>query len=137
MEQNTQTRADRNIWPSLTYADPLAAREWLAALGFEHGILVPGESEGEIHHSEMLWPEGGRVMVSTHGKDGGEFGGAPGTVGLYVVTDHPDEIAARAESLGAQFIRPLEDAQDYDSRGFTIRDAEGNSWSFGTYAGIG
>ena len=27
------TREDRNIWPGLTYDDPLAIRAWLAALG--------------------------------------------------------------------------------------------------------
>ncbi|MEI2779464.1 MAG: VOC family protein [Tetrasphaera sp.] len=131
----TSTRTDHNIWTSMMSADPLAAREWMAALGFEHGIVVPGEVDGEIQHSEMIWPEGGRVMVATAGKDDGEFGGAPGTVGVYVVTDHPDEIAARAQSLGAEFIRALEDAEGYASRGFTVRDPEGNSWSFGTYAG--
>ncbi|MFN8097913.1 MAG: glyoxalase [Dermatophilaceae bacterium] len=127
--------SDHNIWTSLTYADPVAARAWLAALGFEPGIVVPGEAEGEIHHSEMIWPEGGRVMVATAGKAAGDFGGPPGTVGVYVVTDHPDAVAERAVALGAEFIRPLGDETDYDSRGFTIRDCEGNTWSFGTYAG--
>lgn len=135
MDQSTQTRTDHNVWTALAYADAAAAREWMAALGFEPGIVVPGETDGEIYHSEMIWPEGGRVMVASAGKAGGEFGGAPGTVGLYVVTDRPDEIAARATALGAEFIRPLEDATDYDSRGFSVRDPEGNSWSFGTYAG--
>ena len=39
-----------------------------------------------------------------------------------------------AQQLGAEVVQGLEDT-DYGSRGFTIRDAEGNLWSFGTYAG--
>ena len=36
--------------------------------------------------------------------------------------------------LGAEVVRGLKD-EDYGSRGFTVRDPEGNLWSFGTYAG--
>jgi len=36
--------------------------------------------------------------------------------------------------MGAEVVRPMEEA-DYGSRGFSVRDAEGNRWSFGTYAG--
>ncbi len=35
-------------------------------------------------------------------------------------------------ALGAEVVRPLED-QDYGSRDFSVRDLEGNLWSFGTY----
>jgi uncharacterized glyoxalase superfamily protein PhnB len=34
----------------------------------------------------------------------------------------------------ADVIRPLADT-DYGSREFTVRDPEGNLWSFGTYPG--
>ena len=135
MSTQPSPRPDHNIWPSIVYTDAAAGRKWLADLGFEVGIVIPGEDQGTIHHSEMIWPEGGRVMVATAGKAAGEFGGAPGTMGVYVVTAHPDELAARAESLGAQFIRPLKTEEDYDSRGFSVKDPEGNSWSFGTYPG--
>ena len=39
-----------------------------------------------------------------------------------------------ASGLGAVIIRDMEET-DYGSRGFSIKDAEGNRWSFGTYAG--
>src|SRR5687767_10521193 len=51
-------------WVGLSYDDPLAARAWLRELGFDEGILVQDEA-GAVEHSEMLWPEGGRVMVSS------------------------------------------------------------------------
>ena len=37
-------------------------------------------------------------------------------------------------TLGAEIVRGLRD-EDYGSRGFTVRDPEGNLWSFGTYWG--
>ena len=48
--------------------------------------------------------------------------------------DDPDAVWSSAQALGATVLRPMEDT-DYGSRGFSIADAEGNAWSFGTYAG--
>jgi uncharacterized glyoxalase superfamily protein PhnB len=129
-------RDDRNIWPGLTYSDARAARSWLAALGFTEGILVPGAAENDVMHSEMIWPEGGRVMVHSACREGGEskFDAPLGSGSCYVVTAEPDKIRARAGDLGAEIVRDLEDT-DYGSRGFSVRDAKGNIWSFGTYAG--
>jgi uncharacterized glyoxalase superfamily protein PhnB len=126
-------RADHNIWPGLTYDDPHAARRWLARLGFLEGVLVTGD-DGAVHHSEMIWPEGGRVMVSSAGKADATFSSPRGSGSVYVVVDDPDLVHARARELGAHIIRDLEDT-DYGSRGFSVTDAEGNRWSFGTYAG--
>lgn len=128
----TPTRTDHTIWPGLTADDPRALRRWLVALGFEEGILV---EEGDlVIHSEMLWPEGGRVMVHSAKPDDPHFTAPVGSGNLYVVTDDPDAVHARAEALEASFTRPMKE-EDYGSRGFSIIDPEGNSWSFGTYAG--
>lgn len=127
-------RTDSSIWPGLTYDDAHAARQWLVALGFTEGTVIPGERDGEIHHSEMVWPEGGRVMVSSSGGTDPAFDTGKGGVSCYVVTADPDAVYARATDLGADIVRELRD-QDYGSRGFSIKDAEGNRWSFGTYAG--
>jgi uncharacterized glyoxalase superfamily protein PhnB len=53
---------------------------------------------------------------------------------LYVVTEAPDELFERATAAGAEVVRGLKD-EDYGSRGFTVRDPEGNLWTFGTYRG--
>jgi uncharacterized glyoxalase superfamily protein PhnB len=127
-------RQDHNLWPGTTYADALGARRWLAALGFVEGILVTGDDETTVIHSEMLWPEGGRVMVSSATKDDTMFTVPPGAGSCYVVTDDPDAVYARARELGAEVVREMEET-DYGSRGFSVRDPEGNGWSFGTYAG--
>lgn len=132
MDSNDTARTDHSIWPGLTAEDPAALRDWLAGLGFAEGIVV--EEDGIVAHSEMLWPEGGRVMISSARPDDPHFTTPIGGAMLYVVTDRPDEVHTRAETLGATVTRPMEEA-DYGSRGFSILDPEGNSWSFGTYAG--
>lgn len=126
--------ADHNIWPGFTYLDAVAARGWLARLGFAEGILVTDDADpGVIVHSEMLWPEGGRVMVSSR-QHASAFATAPGAQGVYVVCDDPDAVFRRARALDAEVVQPPTD-EDYGSRGFSIRDVEGNVWSFGSYAG--
>lgn len=130
-DQSTTT--DHNIWPGITSSDPRALRAWLVSVGFVEGILVPGEDD-LVQHSEMRWPEGGRVMVHSQTRDGQEFTVPVGSGSFYVVTDHPERVVAAAQALGAELVRPMEDT-DYGSTGFTVRDPEGNVWSFGTYAG--
>ncbi len=127
-------RDDVNLWPSITCDDAVQTRAWLVALGFTEGICVDGTA-GTIMHSELLWPEGGRLMVSTrHAKDDTTFEVPRGSTSCYVVTADPDAVRARAQALDAEVIREMEET-DYGSRGFSIADAEGNRYSFGTYAG--
>jgi uncharacterized glyoxalase superfamily protein PhnB len=52
----------------------------------------------------------------------------------YLVCDDPDALLERATAAGAEVARPMAE-EDYGSRGFTVRDPEGNLWSLGTYAG--
>jgi uncharacterized glyoxalase superfamily protein PhnB len=125
---------DHNIWAGLTHDDALAARTWLSALGFTDGILVMSADGSTVEHSEMLWPEGGRVMVSSRLRQDDMFAVPRGAASVYVVVDDPDAVFERAKDLGAQVIRDMEDT-DYGSRGFSVTDVEGNRWSFGTYAG--
>ncbi len=126
-------RTDHNIWTGISYDDALAARAWLVALGFTEGILVMAEDGSTVRHSEMYWPEGGRVMVSSRARQD-DFVVPRGAASMYVVADDPDAVFDRAKKLGAKVLRDMEDTE-YGSRGFSIADDEGNRWSFGTYAG--
>ncbi|MFW0790785.1 VOC family protein [Gordonia sp. CPCC 205333] len=128
------TRHDMNIWPGLSYNDPIAQRQWLAALGFGEGICVDGDGPGEVIHSEMLWPDGGRVMISSVCKTDPTFVTPTGSGSVYVVVSDPDAVWTRAIDIDATVVREMRD-EDYGSRGFSIADPEGNKWSFGTYAG--
>ena len=76
------------------------------------------------------------VMVGQAAEEGW-LGGEPprplaSTVSLYVVVEDPDAHHERAVAAGASVVRPLED-MDYGSREYSVRDPEGNLWSFGTY----
>src|SRR5699024_9494517 len=73
--------------------------------------------------------EGGGVMFGSLGpKD------TPGTAGVYVVTADPDSVHERAVEAGAT-VRHAPYETDHGSRNVTLLDPEGNSWTFGTYAG--
>lgn len=133
MENNTATPT--NVWPVLSYRDAPGAIEFLTeAFGFIAGP-VHREEGGTVAHAEMRWPEGGGVMFGTAGKDDGPFGSRrPGNDAVYVVCADPDALFERATDAGAGVEIEIHDT-DYGSRDFTVRDPEGNLWSFGTYAG--
>jgi len=123
----------QSIWASVVSDDAPALRDWLLALGFTEDLLIPGEHDGSIHHCQLDWPEGGRVMLSSTGER--ETPCRPGTSSLHVVTSDPDAVMARAVGLGASVVHPLVDQTDYPSRDFTISDPDGNHWTFATFAG--
>lgn len=129
-------RAQKFIWPCLNYADAPAAMQFLVdVLGFEETARHTGASDDVIVHAEARWPEGGGVMFGSAGREDSEFSAkAVGASSVYVITDDPDAVYARAVAGGAEITRPMEDA-DYGSRGFIVRDPEGNLFSFGTYRG--
>ncbi len=125
------------VWPIVSYRNARDAAAFLAeAFGFEERCLYAREDDPSvIEHGELRWPLGGGVMFGTAGKDDSAFGQrAPGNDAIYVVCDDPDGLFERSTRRGAEVVRPLKD-EDYGSRGFTVRDPEGNLWSFGTYRG--
>jgi uncharacterized glyoxalase superfamily protein PhnB len=88
-----------------------------------------------VQHAELTWPEGGGVMLGSADRDGTPFEQLPtGGCGVYVVTDRPQDVHHRAVTAGAEIVLPLRD-RDHGGRDVTIRDPEGNLWTFGTYRG--
>jgi uncharacterized glyoxalase superfamily protein PhnB len=126
---------DTMIWPALRYKDAPAALTFLKeAFGFEEKLVVPGETRA-IEHAELRWPGGGGIMLGSTSYTEGVHKDLPaGTSSVYVVTDEPDALFARAVAAGAEVAQGLKD-EDFGSRSFTVRDPEGNYWSFGTYRG--
>lgn len=128
---------DPGVWPVLSFADAHRAVAFLTeAFGFEvRAVYTRDDDPSIVEHGELRWPLGGGIMFGSAGKDDGEWGQRPpGGHGVYVVCTEPDALFARATAAGASVVRGLAD-EDYGSRGFTVRDPEGNLWSFGTYAG--
>lgn len=133
----TETTTRTAVWPTLTFRDGRAMATFLVeAFGFRQTALYAREDDPSIiEHGEMRWPLGGGIMFGTACKDAGPFGErTPGHDSVYVVCDDPDALFTRATAAGAEVIRGLRD-EDYGSRGFVVRDPEGNLWSFGTYWG--
>lgn len=125
------------IWAVVTYTDVEAGiRFVIDVLGFEELVLVrDDEDPSRIVHSEYRWPEGGIVQVASW-DEGNELIARPGDQGLYIVTADAQAVWERCRSAGVEVLRdPYEPHYDPGGMGFTVRDAEGNTWSFGTYAG--
>jgi uncharacterized glyoxalase superfamily protein PhnB len=121
------------LYPSFRYRDPRAALAWLErAFGFTTKGVHDGP-DGAIAHAEMD-AAGGVIMLGSDSRSSADvFGSHAGQGWTYVSVKDPDALFERAVAAGAEVLRPLEDT-DYGSRDFSVRDPEGNIWSFGTYA---
>ncbi len=120
------------VIPTFRYRDPRAAIAFLTeGLGFEAGLVVEGE-DGRIEHAQLL--HGSGVVMLGEGSDSTadwELGNAS----VYVVVASDADVDAsyeRALAAGATSVLPPEE-QDYGGRNATVRDAEGNYWSIGSY----
>lgn len=121
-----------NVWPTLQAKDASALIDFLVdVVGFARtAVYADGDT---VAHAQLDWPEGGGIMLGSH-KPGNEWSRQPGTAGTYVVTDDPDGLYQRLRAAGVDMVRDVAD-QEYGNREFSIRDPEGNLWSFGYYRG--
>ncbi|WP_187368090.1 VOC family protein [Nonomuraea terrae] len=129
-----ETRTDRpSVWPCLSYRDARAAIRFLVdAFGFvERACYTAGDA---VAHAELAWPSGAGGIMLGSADATSDIDRPTGAGLLYVVTDAPDALLARATAAGAEVVRDIKD-EDYGNRTFTVRDPEGNLWSFGTYPG--
>lgn len=133
------------IWAAVFYRDALAGIRFLVdTFGFEEQLVVTGNDDVTVVHSQLRWPEGGIVQAGTydaneprHNEEGNPFVHAPGGQSLYVVTADPDSVWERCVATGVEVVRPPEEPDHAPgTMGFSVRDPEGNVWSFGQY-GLG
>ncbi len=136
--ERTERSDGGGIWAAVNAADAPALIEFLTGvIGFERRLVVPGAEPDVVEHSQLVWPEGGVVQVASAGRHGTVFAERPsGQQSLYVITSDPHAVHRRCVAAGVEVVVPPV-APDYDPGGmvFTIRDREGNLWSFGSYAG--
>ncbi|MBU2697513.1 VOC family protein [Pimelobacter sp. 30-1] len=117
------------LWPALQFHDVDTMMGWLGAIGFVEHATHRDES-GTVVHAEWLWPGGGGLMF---GAVRAESPLQPaGTGAAYLVSEDPDALFAAALAAGGTVQRAMVD-QDYGGRGGSVRDPEGNHWSFGSY----
>jgi uncharacterized glyoxalase superfamily protein PhnB len=127
------------VWHSLSYRDARAAITFLTdAFGFAPaGVYTDDEDDSVVVHAQLDWPPGGGIMLGSAGRHDETWVDATGHAQCYCVTlsdEEVDQIYERAMKLGATSVRaPLD--QGYGGRGCTVRDPEGNQWSFGSYRG--
>jgi uncharacterized glyoxalase superfamily protein PhnB len=127
------TLSNPTVWLTLQANDaPALIDYYVDTFGF---VVAARYGEGDnVDHAQLNWPEGsGGIMLGSH-KPGAVCSRKPGMAGGYVVTDDPDALYERVLQRKADVVRPLEKT-DYGSREFTMRDPEGNLWSFGDYTG--
>jgi len=125
---------------SLCYEDATAAISWLeCAFGFTARLVVPGETEGSVLHSQLVAPDGrSMIMLFTQrDEEATRSQRPPKTLGgsnqsLYLVVEDVDGHHARAVEAGARITLPPT-AQDYGGSVYTCLDPEGHVWSFGSY----
>jgi uncharacterized glyoxalase superfamily protein PhnB len=125
----------QNIFPALRYRDADAALAWLTGAFGTEEREVYRDAAGRIHHAELRLGDG-LFMLGSYEEDGFLGGSLPdpraSTISVYIAVGDPDAIHARATRADAEVVRELT-ATDYGSREFSVRDLEGNLWSFGTY----
>ncbi|MAT05633.1 MAG: hypothetical protein CL424_11390 [Acidimicrobiaceae bacterium] len=127
------------IWAAMPYADAPAGIRFLTdVLGFEQQIVVPSQDDPNvIEHSQLRWPEGGILQAATANRPGNPYSERPtGSESLYVVTADPQAVWQRCQDAGVDVVAPPS-VPDYapDTMVFSIRDPEGNIFSFGSYGG--
>ncbi len=127
------TPANPTVWLTLQAHDaPRLIDFYVDTFGF---VVAARYGDGDrVDHAQLNWPEGsGGIMLGSH-KPGARWCREPGTAGGYVVTADPGGLYERVLSHKGEVVRPLAQT-DYGSNEFTVRDPEGNLWSFGDYAG--
>ncbi len=122
----------KNIHPVLKYDDAHAAIDFLErAFGLER-VAVHETDDGKVAHAELRFGDG-VVGLSSLGAGAPVYEQNAHNAVVYVVVDEVDPLFERATDAGAEVVMEPTD-QDYGSRDFSVRDPEGNIWSFGTYA---
>jgi uncharacterized glyoxalase superfamily protein PhnB len=121
------------VWPTVRARDARALIAFLVdVLGFEE-LVVYGEGD-TVDHAELAWPLGGGVMLGSQRTGDEDNVAAPGTLSVYVACADTDALFERVSASGAHIAAEPHDT-DYGSRDMSVRDPEGNHWSFGTYRG--
>jgi uncharacterized glyoxalase superfamily protein PhnB len=128
------------LFHSLTFDDAHAAMEFLEAVGFVRAAVFTDEGDPtRVVHAAYTWRDHGGVMFGSRRLDNADgFVDSTGHGQCYCVVERDadvDRIHAAALAAGATSVQPPADPE-YGGRGCTVRDPEGNQWSFGSYPGV-
>jgi uncharacterized glyoxalase superfamily protein PhnB len=93
--------------------------------------VVP-EADGTIAHAELSLGPGTIMIGSARKSPDPKNAWDSATMGTYVHVTEIDAHFARAKAAGTDIARDLADT-GYSAPEYSVRDLEGNLWSFGTY----
>ncbi|MDO9407319.1 glyoxalase/bleomycin resistance/extradiol dioxygenase family protein [Patulibacter sp.] len=117
--------------PTLRVRERSTLQHWVDAFGFELHAVFPADGT-QVDHAQLRLGDGW-IMAGSDREDG--LGQPPGSGASYWVLDDAAAVEAiheRAVAAGAESLRPPNDPE-YGGRECSLRDREGNLWSFGTY----
>ncbi|MCA0436893.1 MAG: glyoxalase [Actinobacteria bacterium] len=129
------------VFPTVSYADARAGVAFLEAIGFVPVAVYWSTTDPDLlDHAEFSWPGGGGLMCGSAAREpdhGYERRAGAASVYCVLPTDAAvEEVYAQALAAGGiGAVEPYD--PDYGGRNGTVRDVEGNQWSFGSYAGHG
>lgn len=121
------------VIPALRISSRATLDFYVRAFGAELVAAHPPEGD-DVAHAELRLG-GGSIMCGT-GREGG-LDQPPGGSSTYWVLDRDEEVDAvhaRATAAGAVSVFGPHD-ESYGGRHCTVRDPDGNAWTFGTYRG--
>lgn len=131
------------LFTTLTFADTARAIAFLEAVGFtRRAVYTDPADDAVIVHAQYAWGDRGGIMFGSSRAERsqesqGDFEDRVGVGSCYCVVARDadvDDRHARALAAGATSVQePM--SSDYGGRTCTVRDAEGNQWSFGSYPG--
>jgi uncharacterized glyoxalase superfamily protein PhnB len=132
---DSPTENGPDLTSSVLYTDARGGIDFLnRAFGFAENLLVPDGRGGLAHvelrlgHSLLMLGDARPERVDF--KTPREVGATTGAI--YIATPEVDALFERATAAGAMVVAKPFDT-DYGARNFTVRDADGNLWSAGTY----
>lgn len=128
------------LFHTLTFRDADAGIEFLKSVGFSERQVVRNPDDPNIvEHAQFNWGDCGGVMFGSYRPSETEgYERHVGVGGCYLVVPTDEDVDTayeRALAAGAEGTQPPSD-QDYGGRSCTVKDAEGNQYSIGSYAGV-
>ena len=127
------------VFTLISYRDARAGLAFLRAIGFSEVAAYWSEGDPDrLDHAELAWPGGGAVMCGSADRPSeGDYQRWGGAASLYCVLGADEAVDAtyrRAIEAGATSLQEPTN-QDYGGRSASVRDAEGNQFSVGSYPG--
>jgi uncharacterized glyoxalase superfamily protein PhnB len=125
------------LMPVMRYRDCNKAVDFLTRVfGFAEGNAFR-DDKGNVQHAELWFGNGGIMIGPVADTPFGRVMRQPADAGgvtasFFCVVNDPDAHHARSQQAGFEIVLPLRD-ESYGSREYSVKDPEGQVWTFGTY----